>query len=220
MRSSHPTTESSSIKKSRCGSPSVVAYPVIRHWMMVAAVIAIATVGITVALAISALPVIPSWQTARLAAIFVVAVVVVTAIGGGIVTMWRTGGPLGRRGLILGVGVAVAIFAVFVIWLILLDTPGPTYIVGLRGEDFVTSVHDQRSGDEIFIYHSSEIPDGFIGTRVAIRLGWLPVERTILQIAEPFEGSRPTDAGLELMFGISSHLRYVYSDGHLVLTAH
>lgn len=164
--------------------------------------IAIAVLGTW---AISALPLIPSWAENKLSVMTGIDIVVPTIIGWRIITNRHH-----RRLLAIVMDIIFTCCAILMLWLILLTTSGGF----LGGENFEATLRDNNSGDELFIYTLSEVPDGFIATRVAVRSTWLPIERTILHLDEPFKASKQTELGLMLSFGLDKY-RYRYANGQL-----
>ncbi|MDY6993451.1 MAG: hypothetical protein SVR94_12740 [Pseudomonadota bacterium] len=138
----------------------------IRYWMTFYFTITVIILGVIIALTIRMLPLIPSWQATKLPAISIVAITLVVTIGWHITVIWRIDSSSQKRRFIMVFDIISAILGVAVIGLILTDIIGSNL---LHGEEIVTSVREHKSGDEIFIYHLSEIPDGFIAAQVTVR---------------------------------------------------
>lgn len=164
--------------------------------------IAIAVIGTW---AINALPLVPPWETHKLPVMTAIDMLVLTIIG------WRIiGSRHYRRKPAMIADVVFACCAIVTLWLILFEASDGI----LGGENIEIALRDNNSGDELFIYSLDEFPDGFIATRVAVRIGWLPFERTLLQIETPFAQSKQTPSGLILLFGLEKY-SYRYANGQL-----
>jgi hypothetical protein len=88
---------------------------------------------------------------------------------------------------------------------------------GLAGEDLVEALEDPGRDRQILVYTFSEIPDGAVSSRVAIRESWSPFERTVLRVRGGLTGSRWKEDDLLLVFeeGVA---RYRHSDGEIELS--
>jgi hypothetical protein len=171
-------------------------------WVSGAPAILAALAGVAVVWAIDALPLIPSWEplTAMLAGATIA--VVVTIVGIRIMSIWR----VGNRWAALAITTLTS-FPVVLMWFLFTELLVPN---ALYSEDVVATLADRRSGETLYVYETSDIPDGFVHTRVAVRRGWLPLERTLLVLGQPFDSSVQGIDGLELRFGIDRAVRYDY----------
>jgi hypothetical protein len=95
------------------------------------------------------------------------------------------------------------------------DTFGITY---LGGEELAESVQSADGHQTIFVYNISEVPDGIVGARVAVRDGLLPLERTILRTPGSVAEVRREGGDAVFVFRRSGEARYEFATGHLTWT--
>jgi len=83
----------------------------------------------------------------------------------------------------------------------------------MSGKELVKQIQDSKSGDNIFIYEHSEMPDGFIKNIVTVQSSWLPIEKNILEISSSFSDASERDGKLFLFFKSDESIQYTYSNG-------
>ena len=83
----------------------------------------------------------------------------------------------------------------------------------MSGEELIESKRDSSSGDMIFIYEYSEVPDGFIKSIVRVQSSWIPIEKNILEVKSGFSSFSDQDGKLILSFKSDGSHQYIYSDG-------
>lgn len=183
------------------------------RWVIVSTFIGTLLASIVGILIINKLPFIPSWQIAKLIGSgFIILIITILSIRWGLRLKNSLKKDFKRLYWMLA-GVVGYLLFLFVVWLILLESFGMTY---LGGEEIAAQIRDQKNNHEFFVYHLSEFPDGFIATRVAVRRGWLPFERNIFEIKEPFFETEPTDKGLQFIFGTIGEFCFRYTGEELV----
>ncbi|MCB9654903.1 MAG: hypothetical protein H6729_12315 [Deltaproteobacteria bacterium] len=166
---------------------------------------------------LTGLPLVPTgyWQTARAVVLYAIRIVGVGALGLGCVmawrTTWRTRWPYRLRLTLIGWAAFLAVSFWFFVSFELVSTPGPTYGWGLGGEFLERVVVEPKTGRQLFIYHESAIPDGLLSSRVAVREGVLPIEKTIRISADGFKGSAVTKRGVQLTFEGGGEICYEYT---------
>jgi hypothetical protein len=176
---------------------------------------AIALAGVAIGLgsmaAAARLPFVPGWRAARiamLAAGFAAAAVFILFIA-----RWRWNRAPERRrwttvtGALLGLSLLCAC-ALGLVW----ATFG---ITNLGGEELTQTVQSPDGRQTIFVYSLSEIPDGVVGSRVALREGWLPLERTLLEAPGAVREVRREGGKVLFVFARSGEARYDFATGRL-----
>ncbi len=83
----------------------------------------------------------------------------------------------------------------------------------MSGEELIESKRDNNSGDMIFVYEYSEIPNGFIKSIVTVQSSWLPIEKNILEVSSSFSDLFNRDGNLVLSFDSDNSHQYIYMDG-------
>jgi hypothetical protein len=156
---------------------------------------------------------IPTWRIAHvviLGAGFAAALLFIV-----ILARWRwIAAPPERRWTAAGtllILVVVCAFTLVLVW----DTFGITY---LGGEELAESVQSADGHQTIFVYNISEVPDGIVGARVAVRDGLLPLERTILRTPATTVEVRREGGEAVLLLDRSEQARYEFATGHLTWT--
>lgn len=156
---------------------------------------------------------IPTWRIAHTVILgtgFAAAILFIV-----ILARWRwIGAPPKRRWTAAGtllVLVVVCAFTLVQVW----ETFGVTNI---GGEELAETVQSADGQQTIFVYNISEIPDGIVGARVAVREGWLPLERTILRTPGAVEAVRREGGDAVFVFDRSGEARYDFASGHLAWT--
>ena len=170
-------------------------------------VVTISGVAALLAFALTRLPVIPNWH-GIVAGIIGVMASTVTLFSLRCMLTFRRIGYLGRAA-VCGLSAIFALLWGYVLALDIVWTPP------LFGEELVSELTDPHSGDQIFVYRLSGIPDGFIDSRISRRRGWLPLEETLLQVNAPWYRVDSDKDGLILRFGILGEKSFRYRQGNL-----
>lgn len=156
------------------------------------------------------LPFVPGWRIAQGVILCVgLACAVLVVLGAGVAHFRRSASAVRRLWIACGVLVAVIAIggaALLLAW----DSLGAS---GLAGEDLVRAVEDPRG--TILVYECSTVPDGVVASRVAVRRGWLPFERTLLQARGTLSDVRTAAGEVLFTFGSGVRARYRPADGHL-----
>lgn len=152
-------------------------------------------VGAGVMLVASRLEFVPGWRAVQLAAIWIgCAVAAVCAAG------LRRGGSFARRA-----GTAAVVLLVGGALAAVLASGRQGFLVA---EDLAQTIAAPDHGRTVFVYESSKVPDGVFASRVAVREGWLPFERTVLEVPAPLDGVRRDGDLLVFAFHLRGEARY------------
>ena len=186
-----------------------------RHFMTCrypfASAISIALFSTGAAWLVSLIPLVPSWQTAQI--VVIASIAVVSALIMNTYAYRSDSASCLKKGAVSLVSVLMAL----AIWIIVAETAGANT---LRGEELVARISVPQSHDRLYVYHLSEIPDGFIYARVLVSRGRLPLTKEIGEkIDKPFLNARKTPSGLSLIFGPVNSTRFLYCDGKLLRAA-
>ncbi len=175
---------------------------------------AVALAGVAIGLgsmaAAAGLPFVPTWRIAQVAMLGVG----FAAAGLCVLLMARSRwnrAPLQRRWTVAGTLLALGLLCTCALGL-----AWATFgITNLGGEELTQTVQSADGRQTIFVYSLSEIPDGVVGSRVAVRDGWLPLERTLLQVPGPVLEVRSEGGNVLFVFARSGEARYDFTTGHL-----
>lgn len=177
----------------------------VRRLIAAAAALALMAIG-------ARLPFVPGWQRFPLGIILVGTLAALALVLGAARAVWRRASP--RRGLEVAVVAAGGVAGtLFISWLVAGAVYGLTYLAG----EELAETETIPGGGTMFVYVLSEIPDGCVGSRVAIREGWLPLERTLLTVGSCFRRALRDDSGLTLMFYGGQAARYTYAERRIEL---
>jgi hypothetical protein len=156
---------------------------------------------------------IPTWHIAHvviLGAGFAAAILFIV-----ILARWRwIAAPPERRWTAAGTVVILVVVCAFTlgqVW----ETFGITHFAG---EELAESAQSADGHQTIFVYNITEIPDGIVGARVAVRDGLLPLERTILRTPAKTVEVRREGGEAVLLLDRSEQARYEFATGHLTWT--
>ncbi|MEM6406229.1 MAG: hypothetical protein AAF669_06550 [Pseudomonadota bacterium] len=164
-------------------------------------VLSIFITGAVAIIIVSCLPFIPSWEktqniiTIVLSIIFFSILLVITS------KSWLAC----HSKIVLTMNLILSCFFIIIIWLVLISSS-----VGWLNEKTLNrKLIDYRTGNTIYIFSNSRIPDGFFLTSIYSRNTFLPFKWNILKIKKEFKYAQYINGYLHLVFDETYRLTYI-----------
>lgn len=170
--------------------------------------------GVLIISLIRELPFIPSWDWVVILMIFSVSALLSFLVARDFLRN-RFGCSSVTKWIFFMVGLA-SIYTLFMLALIsfwaLIDPP-------LVGEYLIEKIEHNKTNERIYVYETSGVPDGFISTRIATKIRWLPFEETIFKIKEPFLDYQERGNSVLLWFDVigEGQEEYIYMNRRIEL---